>query len=175
MRMTMELSKKDRLLLINQYKILSLLDSGESDHYKELIEILESGYEIFYPMVDQLISDDMPSEKGKFVLEVLGMYRAIEDLKRIKYNEDISKEHFSFFRGFDGNEETEYMSFTRFLIEIQGKFSEQIQYLKDNDNLNSHMQTIDKYSGMLKKWEELGKNYQLTEEQVLEILKAERG
>lgn len=175
MRLIMELSKKDRIVLINQYRILSYLDSNEAEHYKELIDILENGYQIFYSLIDQWVSEDMPEEKGKFVLDVLSMYRAIEDFKRKNKSELVSGEYFSFFRGFDGNEETEHMSFTRFLIEIQGKFSEQKPYLKDNDNLNSHMPTIEKYKSMLAEWNSLGKAYQLTEEQVMIILQAERG
>ena len=49
----MKLQKKDRLLLINQYKILAALDKGEESHYLELIEILERGYSIFYSMIDE--------------------------------------------------------------------------------------------------------------------------
>lgn len=173
MRLIMEISKKDRIILINQYRILSYLDSNEAEHYKELIDILENGYQIFYSLIDQWVFDDMPQEKSKFVLDVLNMYRAIEDFKRRNKSEPVAGEYFSFFRGFDGNEETEYMSFTRFLIEIQGKYSEQTPYLKDNDNLNSHMSTIEKYKSMLAEWNNLEQKHQLTEEQVLKILQAE--
>jgi uncharacterized protein len=170
----MDLTKKDRVILINQYRILAALNPDESDHYKELISILEHGYNIFYSKVDEWISDDMPSSAGKFVLNVLGLYRAIEDFKRTYTGDSFSKEYFRFFRGFDGNNETEYLSFTRFLIETQGKFSEQRAYLKENDNLNSHMPTATKYKGMLNKWMAFNESYTLTEAQVLEILKADR-
>lgn len=175
MRLIMKLSKKDRIILINQYRILSSLYSNEAEHYEELINILENGYQIFYSLIDQWVSKDMPEVQGKFVLDVLSMYRAIENFKRKKKSASVSGEYFSFFRGFDGNEETKFMSFTRFLIEIQGKFSEQKPYLKDNDNLNSHMPTIEKYESMLAEWNNLGQTYQLTEEQVIKILQAEKG
>jgi uncharacterized protein YfbU (UPF0304 family) len=145
----MQLSKKDRVLLINQYRILAALDKDNSDHYEELIGILENGYEIFYSMLDQWISDDMPTEEGKFVLDTLDLYRAIENTKRSTKNSELMSHPYALFRGFDGNNETEYMGFCRFLIEKQGKFQEQQQYLIENDNFNSHSPMIDKYKRML--------------------------
>ena len=38
----MKLDKKDRLILINQYKILAKLDANDATYYKELIQILEN-------------------------------------------------------------------------------------------------------------------------------------
>lgn len=43
----MQFTKKERLNLINQYKILSKLYPEDSEHYDELREILEDGYEVF--------------------------------------------------------------------------------------------------------------------------------
>ena len=77
----MELTKKDRVLLINQYKVLAALNKDEEAYYLELIEVLERGYEIFYSLVDEWISEDMPEDEGRFVLNILDLYRAIEDVK----------------------------------------------------------------------------------------------
>lgn len=147
----MNLSKKERLLLVNQYKILSSLEKNNSSHYNELIEILENGYSIFYSMVDEWMSEDMPTEEGKFVLDILDFYRAVDNLKRTTKNKTLEDHPLSFFRGFDGNNEGEYMSFARFLLQKQGKFSEQEQYLRRNDNMNSHMPMAPRYREILEK------------------------
>lgn len=168
----MDLTKKDRVFLINQYRILAALNSDEADHYNELIEILQSGYEIFYSMIDEWVSDDMPSDECKFVLDILSIYRVIEDLKRSSKNGKLISHHFAYFMGFDGNNETQHMSFARFLINEQGKFGEQQQYLRKNDGLNSHMPMIEKYRRMISKWKELGEKWQFSEDQALEILEA---
>jgi uncharacterized protein YfbU (UPF0304 family) len=144
-----EISKKDRLVLINQYRILASLDKDQEAHYQELIEILENGYSIFYSQLHAWISDDMPPEAGALVLRILDLYRAIEDVKRSSEDNRLLEHHLSFFRGFDGNNETEYMGFCRFLIQTQGKFQEQEQYLLRNDNLNSHMPMVETYQRML--------------------------
>lgn len=168
----MKLSKKDRVLLINQYRLLAALDKDEETHYRELIGILENGYEIFYSMVDEWISDDMPAEEGKFVLDILDLYRAIDDLKRSSKNKELADHQYSFLRGFDGNNETEYMGFCRFLIEKQGKFQEQQQYFLKNDHLNSHMPMIGKYKRMLEVAATLPNIWSMKVEDALRILEA---
>lgn len=145
----MELTKKDRLLLINQYRILAALNKDDASHYNELIQILERGYSIFYSMVDEWISEDMPEDEGRFVLNILDLYRAIEDIKRKSKSEELESHHYSFFMGFDGNYETEYMGLARFLVQEQDKFREQERYLRKNDNMNSHIPMIPKYQRML--------------------------
>lgn len=168
----MKLSKKDRVLLINQYKLLAALYKEEEAHYRELIGILENGYEIFYSMIDEWISDDMPTDEGKFVLNILDLYRVIDDLKRSSKNQELADHPYSFFRGFDGNHETEYMGFCRFLIDEQGKFQEQQQYFLKNDHLNSHMLMIDKYKRMLGVAENISDVWKMTVEDALSILNA---
>lgn len=166
----MDLSKKDRVFLINQYRILALLEPNEASHYEELIEILDNGYQVFYSMVDDWISDDMPEREGELVLDTLSLYRTIEYHKRNNQDDEVEKHSESYFHGFDGNSETEYMAFARFLIIKQGKFSEQEPYLKQNDSCNSHMPKVEKYRRMLETWKSFDRDYNLTKEQVLKIL-----
>lgn len=169
----MKLEKKDRLILINQYKILAKLETNDAHYYKELVEILENGYEIFYSLLDQWIDEEMPRNKSRFVLDILDLYRAIEDLKRKTKDERLLTHSYGNFRGFDGNNESEYLGFTRFLIEIQGKFQEQKQYYYENDHLNSHCPMTQKYERMLAKVQETGVGiWQMSVEQALIILDA---
>lgn len=168
----MELTKKDRVLLINQYRILAALNKDEESYYKELIIILENGYEIFYPLIDQWVSEDIPKYEGRFVLNILDLYRVIESIKRTTKDQRILEHPFSIFKGFDGNNETEYMGFCRFLIEKQGKFQEQQQYLLRNDNLNSHMPMVNKYERMLTQSKLVLNLSNMSVDQVLQILEA---
>jgi len=168
----MEITKRDRLILINQYRILASLNKAEADHYEELISILENGYTIFYSQLEEWISDDVPEEEGRFVLEVLDLYRAIEDVKRATKDSRLLAHHYAYFRGFDGNNETEYMSFCRFLIEKQGKFQEQKQYLLRNDNLNSHMPMTAKYRRMLVEANSLSDKWRMSADDALRVLDA---
>ena len=45
----MNLTKMERLILANQYRILEKLDAAEADIYGQRAEILEQGYSGLYP------------------------------------------------------------------------------------------------------------------------------
>jgi len=168
----MELTKKDRLMLINQYELLKLLDDGNEKHYTELIEILTNGYEIFYSDFDEWLSDDMPQFEGLFVLDILSIYRSIETYKRKNPNDDeLANHNWGCFQGFDGNYESTYRAFTLFLIDIQGKFEEQNVYKDRTDSFNSHSATLDKYRSMVEQWNRMDKDLS-TRENILSVLKA---
>lgn len=73
----MELTDKDRIFLINQYEIWRKLDPQYADYCEERIEILESGYQIFYPAIYERLSEPMSIEAGEFVHDILTVYRLI--------------------------------------------------------------------------------------------------
>lgn len=165
----MKLSKKDRLILVHQYEILKRLDDKDNfSFYEEKIEILSNGYEIFYSELDAQIYDDMPKGEGVFVLEVLTIYDYLEVYKEQHPEDKEVGEHlWSSFKGFDGNNEGEYLGFAQFLIEKQGKFDKLA-------SLNSHMPVIDKYRKMVRKWNESHQSvvggFSISRDHILEML-----
>ena len=68
------------------------------------------------------------------------------------------------------NNETMYMAYTKYFIEDLDRFNE----IRESTNgyYNSHMRMIPKYEKMLIKWKEfkVDYTYQLTEEQVTELI-----
>jgi len=169
----MDFTKKDRIVLINQYQILKRLGSDNSSHYEELIEILESGYEIFYSIIGEQVSEEMSTSEGALVLDILSIYGLIEAYKRDNRNDaEIGDHDWSSFRGFDGNNETRYMAFTRFLVDKQGKFAEQARRKKETDDFNSHMPLLDKYRKMVEVWRGIQPPHDLSRDQILAILNA---
>jgi uncharacterized protein len=93
-----------------------------------------------------------------------------------KEKEQIEKDAAPFgrnvmFRGFDGNNESEYVGVARFFIKNMGRFS----VLEDRD-LNSHMPLVDAYRRMYRLFEPmcagLGGGNQLSAEQITTLMKA---
>ena len=167
----MELTKKDRILLINQYEILKRLDPGNADHYEQLTEILRRGYEVLYCMIDDQVSDEMRHDQGRLVLDLLDFYRSVEDYKDAHPDDEEFSDHpWGAFRGFDGNNEADYMAFARFLVERQGRFAEQKKYLSQTDGFNSHMPTLQKYRRIVSKWYEKGREHMASKQAILEVL-----
>ena len=74
----MELTKIERLSLINQYLILEKLYPEEKEHYSELRQALENGYTLHYSWCFDFLSDDMPIDECKKVLDILDLYRSMD-------------------------------------------------------------------------------------------------
>jgi uncharacterized protein YfbU (UPF0304 family) len=165
-----ELSKKERLFLINQYRILTLLDEeGEADYYRKCIRILESGYEFHYYVLDQFIDDPMTAEESHEILDTLSMFQVLKDsYERLEGKSGIEEWHIKFI-GFDGNYETGEMGYVGFLAKHDDRFTDII----DRDSLNSHSPTLDRYRKMLAHFQ---RNFPdsriLTKEQILEVASA---
>lgn len=166
----MKLSKENKIILINQYRILALLKKDETKYYNELISILENGYTPLYYKIEGGICDDIPVEDGELINNILTMYRVIEDLK-INSGQTFDNYSMSYFTGFDGNNESTYLSYTMFLIEEQGLYQEQHHYFSKH-GLNTHSPMLSKYKRMTQVWEHLTNKWEINQDDVIKIFEA---
>lgn len=173
----MELSKKERLFLYNQYEILKLLNSKDKyavQKYEEHQEVLLNGYKYNYNNLIQGMYDDTPDEVSKFVWDVFNMFRALynsyHDLEE-EQKEQINMNDIKF-QGYDGNEEGEYYSYANFILENMKRYDE----IYDNGKveLNSHRNMVPTYRKMLDAWVRVrDERYSsLTLKQINEIIEA---
>jgi uncharacterized protein len=172
----MKLSNTERLILINQFEIRKSLAKKKEEiaYFDERIRVLTEGHEILYRDLFAELNEEVPEDKGRFVLDVLDMYRAIETYKRENVSDaNVSKIPGSHFRGYDGNEETAYYTLTRFLIKTQHKYTEQLSYEKSTDGFNSHMPLVPTYKKVHARWVKLGTPGTMTSKQVREVLGVE--
>jgi len=133
---------KERLALVNQYRILEKLDSLEAEAYRRAIEILEQGYEFDYHCLDGRIDPKVvPAALSKEVYEILEMYRKLSNgFQCLPDKSGIDPEDIKF-PGFDGNNEVSHLSYCKFL-NSERKYEE-------SPAINSHMPTLDIYRRML--------------------------
>lgn len=162
----LELTDTERLILANQYEILSLLRDGD-ESLARLAENLRDGHKWIYE--EKLrISENLSDQDAEHVLAILGIYSDLRD----SYNELADKsgieERTVTFPGFDGNNESELLSFSR-ALSANGNYQQTI----GDTARNSHMPTRDIYSRMIGEWRRLGKpHYPYTKEQIVAILGA---
>ena len=175
-----ELSIYERQVLINQLEILKKLNRKEFDEkdFNNKIEALKTGYELHYQDVFEEISDEtLPYDKCREVLNILVMFRGIiysynhlkQEKKLLKLTTNDVK-----FIGFDGNNETKQMLYTKYFISDLNRYSE-IQQLCGNDfDYNSHYPMISTYRIMLDIWnryrQSLDNAYLMSEEEIRELL-----
>ncbi len=146
----MELSRTERWILSNQYRILEVLYPSEAEIFKNHRDAIERGYELEYAAICPAYPDDETlSSKGcQEVIDILSMYRALE----IK------------FPGFDGNEETNQYAYARHLRD-EDRFMES---LKESD-FNSHTPMLGRYREMLYEWNASPDKNSLTADDVRRI------
>ena len=170
--MELDLTNAERLMLINQYKILAKLNEGTSDedYYNKRVEILERGYEWYYS--NFIHSAPLRKEVSDETMDILNMFRQlgayVEQLTEPE-RETLDVKKLSF-RGFDGNNDPHF-GFTKFIIEKDDKYPEY-----KGTYLNSHTSsTLPQYRGMLAVYKERrGSNFKnLTLEDLKAISDAE--
>lgn len=165
----MELNKKERLQLSFQLRILEKLYPDEQEYYANHRKAIEDGYQLHYDWITENLSDGLTKDECKFVLDVLDMYGSLYFSVRELKETDLSIDDVKF-PGFDGNNETMFMAYTKYFIEDLDRFKE-IQETT-NGYYNSHTRLISKYKNMLVKWKKYTAdyNYKLTEDNIKEIL-----
>lgn len=150
------LTQTERLILLNQYRILSIIDPSEKEGYEENINILEAGYELEYPNLQSGLEFSVSVKECEFVNDVLDVFDrigyAIDDNK-IELPKDLSWR--AKFSGFDGNHEGNLLRYAIFVINKQEKF----QRLKMS-NFNSHCPTIGRYEQLISRWNQLTQDKQ---------------
>lgn len=150
----LKLSKFQRILLINQMKILEALYPDESKEFIDNREILEHGYEYLYDFVYEFITDgaeNMSRAECKEVWDTLEMFGSLSSAAKL-LNLHISLGEI-IFKGYDGNNEGKFMAFARFTVERMERF----QYVP-MDNMhywNSHSPMRETYNRMLAVWRKL--------------------
>lgn len=147
------LTPYQRLLLINQFKILAAFATSEGATedrklYARWVTILENGYTAQYAEMCFAMNKEVSPDDCAFVSDVLTMFRALH-----YYEQDggapLTKQRRMKFSGFDGNTEGELRSYAMFLIEQDGMWDEQKSRAKETDGFNSHMPIRDAYGRML--------------------------
>ena len=163
--MKIELTDKERLFLANQHEILGHLNKDNSDYHFKLAEQLRDGHEWLYSQSFDNFSENLPDDAAELFLNILQIYEMIQDTYDGLSDKSLISEHQIKFPGFDGNNETEFMGFVD-ALEKDNRFVDVIQ----TGNRNSHSPKVHVYERMIAKWQAFGKPYNLTTEQLIEIL-----
>ncbi|HAQ2670882.1 TPA: YfbU family protein, partial [Enterococcus faecium] len=157
------MDKFNRLTLINQFEILKALNPNEEKYYAEKIEILTEGYEYHYSEIFENISDPLPEEDSRFVLDILNMYRDITFSKNKLKDINSIDNYYIQFKGFDFNSSTEFKLalYAQFFIEKLNRFQEIVED-SDFNTFNSHKPMRGTYIKFLENYNDLKStnNYQ---------------
>jgi uncharacterized protein len=165
----MKLSRVERWMLVNQMRILEALYPDEAKSIAEQREALEAGYELHYGGFAEHIYDEkdaLSPEACREVLDILSMHRALKfGYDALKDKSGIEESRVTFV-GFDGNNETTLMGYTRWFCDSDGgRFKE----LNRGDDFNSHDPMLANYRAMLTEWEKSKDKNRLTKDDIIRI------
>ena len=161
-----ELTDKERLFLANQYEILGLLKN--EDYYTEMAQTLRDGHQWLYQQIFDSLCENLADNKVQHVLTILDIYSSMRDSFRELSDKSGIDEKALVFPGFDGNNESDLLSFAHNLIK-HGRFSSTL----GEHAQNSHHPTYDIYRRMIDCWDELGKpNYPYSKGTIQKILES---
>lgn len=172
-----KLTPTERLLLINQYRILAELKPSEAARHAVAIEVLERGYEGLYPRVFGDLSDPpMSPGECKPVIETLQMFRVLQaSCRRLGHDIAIDGRALTF-GGFDAAEESRPHRLADFLIRTDERF----QALGRQEGTDAGVEPgrFDMYRRMLSRfrwyWDPREPDALLTRDQIADVLAAAR-
>jgi uncharacterized protein len=146
--MNNKLTETERLILSNQFQILSLIDKEYEKDYKNLKKIVDIGIEGMYShCFNGISSKTIPQNITSEVYDILDFYRicgyainnsSLEGIEKIK------------FKGFDANNDSHYLIMS-ILVEDMGRYAE-----NQGKCYNSHgASSISDYLKLVNKYKEL--------------------
>jgi uncharacterized protein YfbU (UPF0304 family) len=147
----MKLSRIERWILSNQYKILEQLDPEQAAQYACCRNAIDCGYEGDYDWIAADVSDESDGLSSAACGEVIDILEMYSDLQRgfdaLDDTSDI-RDYQITFPGFDGNHESKRVGYCRHLCGGQGRYHD----LRRPTDWESHRPVIDAYRRMLAVW-----------------------
>lgn len=167
------MDKVQRLMLINQYRILDFLEGTNEQNNSEsklAITALQNGFEReVQALVKNAVWTTFSMDECDEAINIFNLFRRIEfSLRKLDSDEssELRKLPYVEFPGFDGNEETGYYSYATYVLEDQGRFPELYEQKHD---VNSHHATLTSYRSMLRAAAQFGSHGDLSAAQIRHI------
>jgi uncharacterized protein YfbU (UPF0304 family) len=164
------LTKVERALLLNQYRILEIICPEKAESYIKCQEILERGYQLFYDKVVD-VWDELSSEDSQHIFDVLDVFRLMKlSYEGLTDKSGIDPEALKF-KGFDSYNETKLGLFLHYLTEI-GRYPERANYFNSGRPMGDSHHLMVKIFKAIKATHGEGWNYKMTKKEIQHILKA---
>jgi uncharacterized protein len=169
-RESRDLTKFERLVLINQYRILEAVDPENAEDHASIREAIEWGYQSAIDSLFEHVFDGLSREECGLVDNALAVHDALQrsyDALDDKAGIDRSRLEFP---GFDGNNETSHMAYAQYVVEREMPIPRFTHVRRSGGTFNSHTPMRSEYQRMIRVWESVGRGYQLTPDQIKQIL-----
>lgn len=166
----MKLSRTERWMLANQYRIMAALYPQQAALYNDYVVALERGYAtVIDRMAEHILRDDTNHRESEEVDEILGMFDALQRAFRT-LDDPYGMEAYQLqFPGFDGKTEADYLGYSHFALEREKRY----ENLDTSRNLDTGQPMLRAYRRMLDEWKKRGRS-RLERGDLLAILEARK-
>lgn len=162
-----------RLVLANQYTILSHLDRDNADYWENASRKAVEGWPVDdLPYVDQVrsyLQNALTREDQHFVLDALNVFELLQNGLKLGF-QPTRENAITKFPGFDGNKETKLLAYAQYAVEDEKRF-ESIERL--SHDFNSHAPMAEMYQRMIRVWEQRGRPLQISRDLFQSLIDAQ--
>lgn len=164
----MEMTHAQRLILSNQYKLMTLMDPANAGRYQRLQTIVERGYGLQMRELDSEFGA-LKEDTCRTIIDIMEMFHALQVSRaNLKDSQDISELRVTF-PGFDAVKESEFLHYVRFLVSTENRYP---HFNPGIDNFNAQTPMWDKYRRMQTVWHGCPRQYHLSENEIMQIINA---
>ncbi|QFT09336.1 YfbU family protein [Vibrio sp. THAF190c] len=166
----MEMTNAQRLILSNQYYLMSQMDPENSAKYQRLQTIVERGYELQMRELNKEFGC-LTEAECREIIDIMEMYHAMQESNKMLADDErkeVDQRRLQFL-GFDIASEAQIVHYVRFLTDSEGLYP---QFDKADHHFNSQMPMLDKYRRMLTTWRNCPRQYHLCATELSQIFNA---
>ncbi|MBS0846817.1 YfbU family protein [Citrobacter sp. JGM124] len=164
----MEMTHAQRLILSNQYKLMTMMDPENAERYHRLQTIVERGYGLQMRELDSEFGA-LKEATCRAIIDIMEMFHALQVSRaNLKDSSDIDERRVAFL-GFDAGLESEILNYVRFLVTIEKRYT---HFSPGADNFNAQTPMWDKYIRMQAIWHACPRQYHLSANEIKQIINA---
>ena len=166
----MEMTNAQRLILSNQYYLMSQMDPENSAKYQRLQTVVERGYELQMRELNKEFGC-LTEAECREVIDIMEMYHAMQESNKMLEEQEraeVDQRRLQFL-GFDIASEAQVVHYVRFLVDSEGLYP---QFDKADHHFNSQMPMLEKYRRMLTTWRNCPRQYHLCATELSQIFSA---
>ncbi|MDL5026538.1 YfbU family protein [Vibrio gigantis] len=166
----MEMTNAQRLILSNQYYLMSQMDPENSAKYQRLQTIVERGYELQMRELNKEFGC-LTEAECREIIDIMEMYHAMQESNKMLAEQEraeVDQRRLQFL-GFDIASEAQVVHYVRFLVDSEGLYP---QFDKADHHFNSQMPMLEKYRRMLTTWRNCPRQYHLCATELSQIFSA---
>ncbi|WP_299687838.1 YfbU family protein [uncultured Vibrio sp.] len=166
----MEMTNAQRLILSNQYYLMSRMTPENSAKYQRLQTIVERGYELQMRELNKEFGC-LTEAECREIIDIMEMYHAMQESNKMLAEQErteVDQRRLQFL-GFDIASEAQIVHYVRFLVDSEGLYP---QFDKADHHFNSQIPMLEKYRRMLTTWRNCPRQYHLCATELSQIFSA---